>query len=115
MERLTIRAGYGNASPRDLFTLSKSIEVVPQIMECADSFDNELVKSLNNDIDTLSDLGEYLSRAIIDNPPALTRDGGFIKAGFDDVVDYNRHLVNDSMSILAEMEAKLEEETGSLN
>ena len=112
MERLTIRAGYGNASPRDLFALSKSIEVVPQIKECADSFDNELVKSLNNDIDTLSDLGEYLSRAIIDNPPALTRDGGFIKAGFDDVVDYNRHLVNDSMSILAEMEAKLKEETG---
>ena len=112
MERLTIRAGFGNASPRDVYSLGRSIEILPQIKNIIGPLDDPLIRSLNSEIDTLEDLGNYLGRAIIDNPPALTRDGGFIRDGFDETVDYNRHLVNDSMSILADMEARLKEETG---
>ena len=56
-------------------------------------------------------MGELLDRAIVENPPATIKDGGFIKAGFDRDVDRYRHLVNDNIDILKDIENRLKEET----
>ena len=111
MERLCTRAGFGNAGPRDVFSLSQSIKAIRPLKETLSKSDNTLITNLNNDIDPLENLGILLDKAIIENPPATIKDGGVIKDGFDQEVDYNRHLVNDSMEILAEIENRLRQET----
>ena len=111
MERLCTRAGFGNAGPRDMFSMSQSIKAIAPLKAVLYKSDNRLICDLNNDIDPLENLGALLDRAIIENPPATIKDGGIIKDGFDSEVDHNRHLVNDSMEILAEIEARLRRET----
>jgi len=112
MERLCTRAGFGNAGPRDVFSLSQSIKALNPLKAVLSKSDNPLIVALNNDIDPLEDLGNLLDRAIIENPPATIKDGGVIKDGYDEEIDHNRHLVNDSMEILAEIENNLRQETG---
>ena len=111
MERLCKRAGFGSAGPRDVFSLSRSVKEIPTVKNLLAKSDDRLISSLNGDIDTLFELGELLDRAIIENPPATIKDGGFIKAGFDRDVDRYRHLVNDNIDILKDIENRLKEET----
>lgn len=111
MERLCTRAGFGNAGPRDVFSMSQSIKALKPLKDVLNKSDNNLICALNNDIDPLEKLGALLDAAIIENPPATIKDGGIIKDGFDSEVDHNRHLVNDSMEILAEIENRLRQET----
>ncbi len=111
MERLCTRAGFGNAGPRDVFSLSQSIKAIRPLKNTLDKSDNSLITRLNNNIDTLEQLGALLDKAVIENPPATIKDGGVIKEGFDGEVDYNRNLVNNSMEILAEIENRLRQET----
>ena len=111
MERLCKRAGFGSAGPRDVFSLSRSVKEIPTVKNLLAKSDDRLISSLNGDIDTLFELGELLDRAIVENPPATIKDGGFIKAGFDRDVDRYRHLVNDNIDILKDIENRLKEET----
>lgn len=111
MERLCTRATFGNAGPRDVFSLSQSIKAISPLKQVLAKSDDPLITQLNGDIDPLSRLGELLDKAITENPPATTKDGGMIKDGYDREVDRNRHLVNDSMDILAEIETRLRKET----
>jgi len=111
MERLCTRAGFGNAGPRDVFSMSQSIKALKPLKAVLSKSDNLLINKLNSDIDPLEKLGALLDSAIVENPPATIKDGGIIKDGFDSEVDHNRHLVTDSMEILAEIENRLRQET----
>ncbi|MEG3029489.1 MAG: DNA mismatch repair protein MutS [Oscillospiraceae bacterium] len=115
MERLCSRAGFGSASPRDVFSLSMSLKALHPLKEQLNKCKDELLCSLNSNINPLDDLCNMLDSAIAENPPATTKDGNVIKDGFNKDVDHLRHLVNDSMDILAEIENRLKEETGIKN
>ncbi len=112
MERLCTRAGFGNAGPRDLYSLSQSIKSIKPLKETLSVCESGLLKDLDDRIDPLQDLGDLLDKAIIENPPVTAVNGGMIKDGFDREVDKNRNLVNNSMEILAEIETRLKKETG---
>lgn len=111
MERLCTRASFGNAGPRDVFSMSQSIKALFPLKEVLFKSSNKLIKELNSNINPLTELGELLDKAIVENPPATIKDGGFIRDGFDEIVDKNRNLVNNSMDILADIEARLRKET----
>lgn len=111
IERLCTRATFGSAGPRDVFSLSQSIKAIAPLKEVLARSDDSLISNLNSQIDPLSRLGSLLDSAIVENPPVTTKDGGIIKDGYDEEVDHNRHLVNDSMDILAEIETRLRQQT----
>ncbi|MEG1158498.1 MAG: DNA mismatch repair protein MutS, partial [Christensenellaceae bacterium] len=115
MERLCSRASFGNASPRDVFSLSMSLKSLHPLKERLCKCKDPLITALNCDVNPLDDLCSMLDNAIAENPPATTKDGNVIKDGFNKDVDHLRHLVNDSMDILAEIENRLKEETGIKN
>ncbi len=112
MERLCSRASFGNASPRDVFSLSSSLKNLLPLKNILAQCDNRLIANLDRDINPLTDLCDELDRAIIENPPATTKDGNVIKAGYNAEVDRLRNLVDNSMEILAEIETRLKQETG---
>ena len=47
---------------------------------------------------------DLLSEALVDEPPILARDGGFIREGFDPKLDEARRLKNEGKKIIAEMQ-----------
>ena len=53
-----------------------------------------------------------LERALSPDLPLLTRDGGFIAAGFDPALDESRALRDDARKVIAALQAKYAEETG---
>lgn len=57
-------------------------------------------------------LAQTLARALATDLPLLTRDGGFIAAGFDATLDEHRALRDDSRKVVAALQAKYAEETG---
>ena len=111
LERLTAKAVYGTANARDLRSIFLSIEKLPEIkaliMEHSDN-----LKGLAARIDTLDDIADLLGKAIVDNPPYTIREGGMIREGFNQDVDYYRSIKTNGTDIMASIEQKEREETG---
>jgi DNA mismatch repair protein MutS len=57
-------------------------------------------------------LHPLLARALVDAPPHLKRDGGFVRARFRADLDEARGLRDDSRKVMAALEARYVEETG---
>ena len=70
------------------------------------------LKGLAARIDTLDDIADLLGKAIVDNPPYTIREGGMIREGFNQDVDYYRSIKTNGTDIMASIEQKEREETG---
>jgi DNA mismatch repair protein MutS len=57
-------------------------------------------------------LPELLAHALVDDPPHLRRDGGFVRPGFSPTLDEARTLRDDSRRVMAALEAKYLAHTG---
>ncbi|MNZ45840.1 DNA mismatch repair protein MutS [compost metagenome] len=66
-------------------------------------------------IRTYPELADLLARAIIDNPPAVIRDGGVIKQGYDAELDELLTLSENAGQFLMDLEAREKARTGLPN
>jgi DNA mismatch repair protein MutS len=57
-------------------------------------------------------LQPLLARALVDDPPHLRRDGGFVRPGFSADLDETRALRDESRQVMAALEARYQQETG---
>ncbi len=57
-------------------------------------------------------MAQELLAALVDEPPHLRRDGGFIRAGYDPDLDATRALRDESRRVVAALERRYAEETG---
>jgi len=71
-----------------------------------------LIQRLTIDITTHPQIVELLGAAICENPPVLTRDGGFIAAGYNKELDELRALSKNANAFLEDLEVREREETG---
>ena len=53
-----------------------------------------------------------MERAILDDPPAVLKDGGVIRDGFHEQLDYFRKIMNGGNQLIAEFEQRERERTG---
>ena len=70
------------------------------------------LSELSEQVDEHRRQHELLSRAIIDNPPMLIRDGGVIANGYDDELDDLRAIAANADQYLLDLEAREKERTG---
>ncbi len=112
LERLVARAALGTAGPRDLTGLKQSLAVVPRLRTLLAVFQAPLVQSLTAELDDLSDLRGEIERALIDDPPALARDGGFTRDGLDPELDDLKRISRSGKQVIAEMEEQERVRTG---
>jgi DNA mismatch repair protein MutS len=112
LERLTSRVALGNAGPRDFVGLRQSIAVVPRVRVLLEACQAPLVKSLVAELDDLADVRGWIESALQDEPPALARDGGFLRDGYDQELDELRHISRSGKQVIAEMEDRERARTG---
>lgn len=105
LERVCARIGTMNPKPRDLIQLKNALAAVDPIKHQLPPT-TKLLQNLHQHINPLPDLHALLTKAIVDEPPAHTRDGGFIKEGFDSELDTYRKLLHDHETILSEIEKR---------
>jgi DNA mismatch repair protein MutS len=115
LERLTSRITLGQAGPRELVALRKSLSQLPVLRNFVTpppAGGSALLRHLHGEIDELNDVRETLERSIADEPPALATDPGMIRLGFHAELDELRNLSQHSKQIIAAMEERERRRTG---
>jgi DNA mismatch repair protein MutS len=112
LERLLARAALGTAGPRDLVGLKHSLAVIPRVRAVLADLRAPLARSLLAELDDLADVRDDIDRTLVDEPPALAREGGFTRDGRDGEIDDLRKISRSGKQIIAEMEEHERARTG---
>ncbi len=112
LERLTAKAVYGTANAKDLLSIGQSLREVPTILSLLREFDRKEIIALRDRINPLSELSDTLCRAIDDKAPLTVREGGMIRDGYHNDVDYLRSIKEDSAAWIRSIEEQERELTG---
>jgi DNA mismatch repair protein MutS len=112
LERLLARAALGTAGPRDLVGLAHSLTVIPRVRAVLVDLRAPLAQSLLAELDDLADVRDDIERTLVDEPPALSRDGGFTRDGRDPEIDELRRISRSGSQVIAEMEERERTRTG---
>ncbi len=112
IERIMSRLALLSARPRDLETLKNSLAVLPELQRLLEQCHAPLTQQLSTNISTHPQIVELLNSAICENPPVLTRDGGFIAAGYNKELDELRALSKNANDFLEQLEIREREQTG---
>jgi len=115
LERLSGRISYRSASPRDLKAFGSSLYTLPAVKDLLKCFNCSIIKNIYESFDTLYDLYELIDKAISEEPPLSIKEGGIIKAGYNEEVDTLRNAKTEGKNWLIELESKKKEETGIKN
>ncbi|HDZ56211.1 MAG TPA: DNA mismatch repair protein MutS [Pseudomonas xinjiangensis] len=112
IERILARIALRSARPRDMARLRDALATLPQLQDALTPIDAEHLRQLADSIQTYPELAELLDRAIIDNPPAVIREGGVIKPGFDADLDELQNISENAGQYLIDLETRERERTG---
>jgi DNA mismatch repair protein MutS len=112
LERLTSRIALSTAGPRDLVGLRQSLTVLPRVRALLAECQAPLVTSLVSEIDELPDVRAWIEDSLQDEPPALARDGGFVRDGVHKEIDELRHISRSGKQIIAALEEQERTRTG---
>ena len=112
MERLMSRIVYGTAGARDLVNLRTAIEHLSEIKGCLAPFQTGALARLNEQLETLEDVGGRIAAVLTDEPPFSVREGNMIREGYDPEVDRLRGILSGGKGFIAELEAREKEKTG---
>jgi DNA mismatch repair protein MutS len=114
-ERIAARLSTFRASPRDLVALVNTLRQIPALRQNLCDFKSDMAIKLSQSCDSMDALADLLEAAIEPDCPAHTRDGGFIKKGFDEKLDRLRSISKDGKTWLSEYQMQQSQATGISN
>ncbi|GAB2780113.1 DNA mismatch repair protein MutS [Halomonas shantousis] len=113
IERILARIALCSARPRDLARLRDALLALPDLQRhLADLEEGSALDEMRRHIRPYPELADTLSRALIDSPPVVIRDGGVIADGFDAELDEYRGLAEHAGDYLVELESRERTRTG---
>ncbi|AWY43122.1 DNA mismatch repair protein MutS [Pseudomonas putida] len=112
IERILARIGLRNARPRDLARLRDALGALPELQVAMTELEAPHLQTLAKTTGTYPELAALLEKAIIDNPPAVIRDGGVLKTGYDSELDELQSLSENAGQFLIDLEAREKARTG---
>ncbi|MGQ0457351.1 MAG: DNA mismatch repair protein MutS [Hyphomicrobium sp.] len=118
LARALPRLAFGRGSPRDLAAVRDAMQAARRacaaLGQSTDALGaSALIEGVAKRLDGPSArLLERLLSALVDDPPHLKRDGGFIRSGYSADLDAARRLRDDSRGVMAALEARYVAETG---
>ncbi|MBM4261040.1 MAG: DNA mismatch repair protein MutS [Deltaproteobacteria bacterium] len=105
LERLAGRTLAASASPKDLVAIKQTLAAIEGLRQCVDVASAPLLIELRGHLQPLPQVSDLVSRAIIDDPPFVIKEGGFIRAGFDPELDEIRGARSHAKEWMAAFEA----------
>ncbi|WOH37353.1 DNA mismatch repair protein MutS [Thalassotalea fonticola] len=112
IERIIARIALRSARPRDFARLRNALGLLPELNQLLLLNSQPYMQQLANVSRPIPQLHELLSKAIIENPPVLIRDGGVLAPGYNSELDELRNLSQGASNFLAELEQREREKTG---
>ena len=116
IERIAGRVAYGNAGPRDLIALATSLAVLPKIRNLVEGCDiqeipHDIVDALGH-LHDLPDLIDLIGKSIVDDPPAMARNGGVIRPGYAKELDSLKGVLHSGKDWIVRLQAEERQKTG---
>lgn len=115
VERLLSRIAYESVNARDCLALLASLQAVPQLSEEIEEADFGLIGEIRGMLSPLTDVVELLERSIDSDAPLSVKEGGIIRAGYNQELDELRDASTSGKKWLADLEAQERETTGIKN
>ncbi len=114
MERSLTRLSVGRGGPRDLLAIGEGLsrtQAIRSALEAGVGMPHSISAEYEK-LDPLHGLNDHLKRALADEVPLQTKDGGFIRASYAPALDELRSLRDESRRLIANLQARYQEETG---
>ena len=106
IERALGRLALERGGPRDLVSLGNGITKAAEVYGLLEKHDlPKLLEGSKADLVGNNALLSELDQALVANPPLMTRDGGFVAAGYSAELDEVTSLRNEARSVIAGMQA----------
>jgi DNA mismatch repair protein MutS len=118
IERTLGRISQGSGNARDLAAIRSSLEVLPDLQHHLAMLNRTALASdglcaeLEKQIHLLPDLLELLTKALVDEPPALLKEGGIFQIGYDSELDELRSASTSGKEWVAALQQREIERTG---
>jgi DNA mismatch repair protein MutS len=112
LERITSRVNLGLATPRDLWALKQSLQVLPRLYQVISSLESPALAACIEGWDALSEVLARLDHALAAEAAHATQVGDIFRPGYHPELDELRRLRTDSKSILAALETEERDRTG---
>lgn len=114
LERCSSRLSLGSGNARDLVSLRESLARIPALLESLSAFGETsgALRDAAKSLHCLPELVEMLANAVGDSPPPGLREGGFIRSGFDPLLDELRAASHNGKNWIARLQEREIERTG---
>ncbi len=112
LERLAARVACAKATPRDLGALRDALRRLPELALALAGIAEGRAEDPRAALTPSPELERLLARALTDDPPPLTREGGVIRPGYDAHRDQLDELAHSGKRWIAELEAGERVRTG---
>ncbi|MDM7861951.1 DNA mismatch repair protein MutS [Alteromonas sp. ASW11-36] len=115
IERIISRLALRSARPRDFARLRDALLTLPDLISAASDKGVDVdkrISAINSACSGFDAHAQWLSEAIVDNPPVVLRDGGVIAPGYSAELDELRDLSDGATQYLAQLEAREKDRTG---
>jgi len=115
LERLMARVITGRASPRDLSFIGRTLKGLPQLKAKITARRSALLCRLEGALDLCPEIRAKLDAGLMDDCPLASRDGGFVRAGFNARLDELRELATGGKQWIAQYQAEESARSGISN
>ena len=112
LERLASKLASRKIQPRELQQLGKSLEAVADVKNIFSTSTNDYLKQLSNQLAICETAKEKIAATLLDQPPATTVKGGFIRDGIHAELDELRNISSGGKEYLAQLQNKEALQTG---
>ncbi len=115
LERIVGRISYGNANPKDLLQLRRSLMSMPKIVKCVKKIGIDNIYDLNKNLNDYMKLFHLIDSSISLDAPFVIKDGNIIKEGYCEELDELKNINTNTKDYILNLEAKEKERTGIKN
>lgn len=115
IERIVGKIAYGNFTPKDCIALATSLSQTPDLKKILMRSNDQNIKILASKLVDTSEISNLIFNTISDNPPAIMKDGGYIRSGFNESLDKLRNLKSNAEEYILKLQARERESTGIKN
>lgn len=112
IERIVSKVALKSVNPKEMISLKKSLEKIPEIKKVLSKIDYGEVSRLNEKLEPLDDVFALLDSALIEDAPMVLRDGGIIKSTYDTEIGELRDITINGKNYIAKMQETEREKTG---
>ena len=105
IQRLIGRCVYGTANGRDLLALGSYFACLPRLTGLLGGARSAMLNDIAA-LDPLTELQQAIAAAICDEPPFSVREGGILRSGYNEELDYLRQVRDNGSRMVAELEQR---------